>query len=1012
MIHRSNHVLILLVAGLAAAAVLWLPVSTSLLSVQEPLLRGLSEVRLDGGRFFRSRASQFDSTRYRKTLANAEVFLLSATESPANTRLRALIDAGGGNLRQAAEALEQVSREYPRNAEVLNDLGVVFLGMGPENATNYFRAAALFERAAQVAPQSPVPHFNAAVALRRAQIHGLADRELREFQRLQSVPLWRAEPPATGQPPVSQLIDQLRRALESNDVKSAQALLDQYSIQYRKAALDYALNPPKGPENDPTIVFVLSHFANTSADQTAKAILAPMQSANREQVMVARRLVEHGRQAYLGGHYQESLQFYEEAESTIKAAGSEFDVLRIKLKRADTQLRLLRTDPHRKGLDLSAVTNLINQVAEESSHHGFESLLGQALVSRSAALSGVVNYDETLAILEEAVQRLSAFGSPEDLVRPLYYMATLYLIAGDYERSLDTAYKTLQLTPPNAYVQLAQLYWLAGLDLYRMGFTSYAKHLTEQALQQANASQSPPVVAAIAPYLALYHLRDGDYPSAEKLMQQLNTVRQRLDPADRVTADLSFNLLCGQIAVRKSDITGAKECLDRNLDTLNSQPRPAPDFFADTLLQLAEVYSAQGRFDMARQQLLKAMEVIEANDASLVTTALRMPFENQRRKIYERAIGFEYKHGSSDAAWSYTQRYRSKLFLEFLRQMSAGLPGILDRAVGRHDVQRLIPADMQVVEYVLLEDRLLVWVLSRDKFVSVDVPASRDHIETKISELLTQTLRKADIERESAELYRLLIKPVESHLDPHRTLAIVPDLSLHRLNFPALYSASSKKYLVQQYASFESPNLTTLLSGSGRPARAKAVAFGARTDNIGATRELRAVERIYGQMQTFNGQAAVKPAFLSVLGSASVFHYAGHSQDAADPLRSSVLLDGEREGANSVTAAEIARQKMPANSVVVLASCDSSVGNSRDGIGMRGLTSAFLIGGAGSVVGSLWLVESESTSRLVVEFHKHFAQNIPVAAALRNAQLAFIADGIHPYYWSGFVVTGNSSALR
>jgi CHAT domain-containing protein len=344
--------------------------------------------------------------------------------------------------------------------------------------------------------------------------------------------------------------------------------------------------------------------------------------------------------------------------------------------------------------------------------------------------------------------------------------------------------------------------------------------------------------------------------------------------------------------------------------------------------------------------------------------------------------------------------------------MSAGLPGILDRAVGRHDVQRLIPADMQVVEYVLLEDRLLVWVLSRDKFVSVDVPASRDHIETKISELLTQTLRKADIERESAELYRLLIKPVESHLDPHRTLAIVPDLSLHRLNFPALYSASSKKYLVQQYASFESPNLTTLLSGSGRPARAKAVAFGARTDNIGATRELRAVERIYGQMQTFNGQAAVKPAFLSVLGSASVFHYAGHSQDAADPLRSSVLLDGEREGANSVTAAEIARQKMPANSVVVLASCDSSVGNSRDGIGMRGLTSAFLIGGAGSVVGSLWLVESESTSRLVVEFHKHFAQNIPVAAALRNAQLAFIADGIHPYYWSGFVVTGNSSALR
>ena len=114
-----------------------------------------------------------------------------------------------------------------------------------------------------------------------------------------------------------------------------------------------------------------------------------------------------------------------------------------------------------------------------------------------------------------------------------------------------------------------------------------------------------------------------------------------------------------------------------------------------------------------------------------------------------------------------------------------------------------------------------------------------------------------------------------------------------------------------------------------------------------------------------------------------------------------------------MTAVDISRRRMPANSVVVLASCDSSVGNSRDGIGMRGLTSAFLISGAGSVVGSLWLVEAESTSRLVLRFHQGFAgEGLPVAEALRNAQLAFIKEGAHPYYWSGFVVTGNTSALK
>ena len=82
---------------------------------------------------------------------------------------------------------------------------------------------------------------------------------------------------------------------------------------------------------------------------------------------------------------------------------------------------------------------------------------------------------------------------------------------------------------------------------------------------------------------------------------------------------------------------------------------------------------------------------------------------------------------------------------------------------------------------------------------------------------------------------------------------------------------------------------------------------------------------------------------------------------------------------------------------------------------MRGLTSAFLIGGAGSVVGSLWPVESRSTSELMIAFHQAFAgERIPVAQALRKAQLEFIDANpkLSSYYWAGFVVTGNFSAIR
>ena len=167
----------------------------------------------------------------------------------------------------------------------------------------------------------------------------------------------------------------------------------------------------------------------------------------------------------------------------------------------------------------------------------------------------------------------------------------------------------------------------------------------------------------------------------------------------------------------------------------------------------------------------------------------------------------------------------------------------------------------------------------------------------------------------------------------------------------------------------------------------------------------------------FGGREVDKATFLAAMTKAAVFHYAGHSAtDAVDPLRSSILLDGNRFGPNSVTAVDIAQQRLANNAVVILSSCDSSVGNSRDGVGVRGLTSAFLIGGAGSVVGSLWPVEASSTADLMIRFHRAFVNSqMPVAKALRNAQLTFLQsfpDRAHPYYWSGFVVTGNFTALR
>jgi CHAT domain-containing protein len=1007
----SNTLLVIVILGIAAVAVGLVPLSPPLENDQGNLIRGLSGFRVDGQRLFHAQPSPFDTAQYTEVARRAQVFLLTAGDTGVAARVRALLAVGSGRLREAAVILESLAdRESP---EILNDLGVAYWGLGEENPSNYFRALMAFERAAQLSPDVAAPRFNAALAYRKVELHDLADAALREYQRIDRSSFWAEE---LSRLSTRQLVsmDELGRRLEAEDVAGATSLLQRDPGAFRSTAIEYALNPPEAGASDRAMQFVLNYFATQRGEETVKAILAPLGTRSEHGVLNGRRLTHLGVAAYFQSKFSESLHFYDLAETAMRDTGSGFDELWLKLKRADTRLRLARSDAVGRRLDIEAVHRLLDEVIAKSRSLKYDWLLGHALASKGVASMTIRNQDEILPLLREAVDKLTVGGAAQDAARPLYYLATIHFLAGDFETILPMIYRSLHLTQPDDHIRQAELYWLAGVQLYRMGFERYGLLLEKQALNEALASQNYGLVSFNASFLAMMNVAVGEYEAAKTYQHQARMVRDSFAlPTEREAADLSLNLLCGQLSIATGNLKEGEECLNRLLAVLKTQPKPAPEFFAQALLQLARIHSLRGEFDLARQQFREATDVIEQNDEYLATTALRTPFENQRRNLYEAAISFEYDHDGKDAAWGYTQQYRSKLFLEFLRQMNPGL--VLDQAIERSRVHELIPSDVQVVEYVILKDRLLIWLVSKDKFVSTSVPVSRHDLETKVTDFVERVNRKGNVIPQSEALYNLLVGPIEPELDPKRALAIIPDQALHRLNFPALSSAAKRTFLIQQYTLLESPNLTTLLSGpsSNTPSRRLAVSFGARTDNTGATRELRALGQFYNEIRSFNGDTAVKPAFLSSLGTASVFHYAGHSQDAADPLRSSILLDGEREGPNSVTAVDISRRKMPPNSVVVLASCDSSVGNSRDGIGMRGLTSAFLISGAGSVVGSLWRVEAESTSQLVLRFHQNFAGNrIPVAAALRDAQLASIKEGAHPYYWSGFVVTGNTSALR
>ena len=107
------------------------------------------------------------------------------------------------------------------------------------------------------------------------------------------------------------------------------------------------------------------------------------------------------------------------------------------------------------------------------------------------------------------------------------------------------------------------------------------------------------------------------------------------------------------------------------------------------------------------------------------------------------------------------------------------------------DIRAKMPANSQIVEYALLEDRLAVWIISKDGVQTVDLKTDTIDLNSKIEDLArmdrdrnSPVLRRGQI---AAELFRTLVAPLSTFLDPSKTLVIIPDKSLYYVPSLARY---------------------------------------------------------------------------------------------------------------------------------------------------------------------------------------------------------------------------------
>ncbi|GJM45499.1 MAG: hypothetical protein DHS20C21_23410 [Gemmatimonadota bacterium] len=291
-----------------------------------------------------------------------------------------------------------------------------------------------------------------------------------------------------------------------------------------------------------------------------------------------------------------------------------------------------------------------------------------------------------------------------------------------------------------------------------------------------------------------------------------------------------------------------------------------------------------------------------------------------------------------------------------------------------------------------------------------------------------------------------------------KAVFVLADGPLHRLPFEVLPIGGKGGPLLIQAADVAYESSATLLAerlaamvadrSASRPSACRLLAFGdpatagsaasVESGTRGGLPTLRALPHAREEVAHLSrliegtcvrvGEQATEAEFFRESPSASVIHLAAHAYvDDRHPGYSGIVLASEGAEDGIVQGFEVLRSDLRAD-LVTLSACDTGRGRWSRGEGLIGLSRAFRIAGARSLVVSLWQVNDEATSEFMGRFYERLLEGQSLAAALRATKQSFreeaweggsdgdVTRGLGrrtrdstartPGWWSAFVLLG------
>jgi CHAT domain-containing protein len=926
-------------------------------------------------------------------------------------RLRDSVKTG---LDDAARYLARARRADSTHATVLNDLAVVELELGDREQTikPFLAALDAADRSLRSDSTFLPALFNRALALERLHLLTTAQHAWQRYANAEHDPSWKraahqhidALARESALAPLLQggrdsgfkLLGDWGHAIVRHEDRKALALLD--AAHRVVATLDTL-------QSDQSLRFAVALVDS----QVRAATRSPSGRKTLERLAVAHADLGDGYRPYLNAMYEEAIGPLERAERELHALGSAAG--------AWASLYLASTEINQSQYELA--DERLQRIAAEAFPQQ-PALLGKTTWTRGVVQVRRGNYESATVYYREAAPLLARAHEPDNEGAVSYLISESLSSGGQYAAGRAEAYRALHLLAPFRKLNFLTMQ-LSTVAIYARAdsLPFAALSVMDEVLSVALDVGKPDALGLAYRTRALDFSAIGRHDSAvAALASGIEAIAPLMEQTKaRYRADLE--LAGGQIERRANP----RAALPVLTSVAAEYRRLGIHSEASTALYEAAIAARDaGDSVQARKWLAEAIAQIERQEMTFEKSESRAAFFEAADDTFDAMIDLELRAGHSDSAFSYLERERAAARFSAPSTSAGSEPAVPSLAF----IQRQLPADMVFVEYALLKDRAVAWIVSRSRIGQVPIAASRDTIATMVRRFVQESsipvARDGDAR---SRLFDLLLGPLRKDLRDASQLTVVCDRELTRLPFAALWDRVARQYVVERYTVRTEPSASFLIAARAarqRAARPTALVVGEPLldasirlgDLPGAKAEAEHVAALYPDRTLLIDTAARRDTVISLLHTHRVFHFAGHAvfnEDRPELSYLALAVSRGRVGHGALEAREISDLRLPNLELVVLSACQSlSSRPSRTGA-VAGLASSFLQAGSPAIISSLWDVSDDVTGPLLSTFHRLFAGGTPAARALRDAQLEALksppSQRAAPAAWAAFIYAGS-----